>query len=44
MSSTKLVMDVGMREIYPNNFGNNDRAKELRFILEFWCNFKAQLA
>ena len=29
----KLV--IGMREICPNNFGNNDRAKELRIIPEF---------
>ena len=27
--------DLGMREICPNNFGNNDRAKELRIIPEF---------
>ena len=40
LKQTKIQEDlaqwaVGMREICPHNFGNNDRAKELRIIPEF---------
>ena len=33
--TTQTDCMLGMREICPNNFGNNDRAKELRIIPEF---------